>query len=149
MNAIDAAVKSFIEADTDPGGMSEPDQGATGGVHQGTAPQNAPFPRYHFQEIDDIALYSLSRLVADHCFYALTALAVDDPVNGGREGAYTAGRLIERARTKFTDPNGLTVDGKTLLYCRYRNALAPGFEKDTTQDRYIYSKGMVLEIWLA
>ena len=149
MNTIDAAIKSFIEADTDPGGMNEPENGAIGGVHKGVAPQNTAYPRYHFSEIDDDALYSFGGLVADHCFYALTAFAVDDPIGGGREGSFTAGRLAERARSKFTDPNGLTVDGKTLLYCRYRNALAEGFDKDSTQDRYIYSKGMVLELWLA
>src|ERR1041384_6843750 len=108
MNAIDAAVKAFIEADTDPGGMNEADQGAIGGVHQGVAPQNTPYPRYHFQEIDDTGIYSFSRLVADHCYYSLQVFAVDDT----REGAYTAGRLIERAREKFTDPDGLAVAGK-------------------------------------
>lgn len=149
MNAIDLALKAFIEADTDPGGMNESENGAIGGVHQGVAPQNTAYPRFHFQEIDDIGVYAFSRLVADHLFYALTALAVDDPINGGREGAFTAGRLIERARTKLTDPAGLVVAGKTLLYCRFQHALAPGFDKDDTQDRYIYSKGMVLEIWLA
>jgi hypothetical protein len=43
----------------------------------------------------------------------------------------------------------MTVAGKTLLYCRFMHSLAPEFEKDPTQDRYIYSKGMILEIWLA
>lgn len=149
MIAIDAGIKTFIDADTDVGGMNEPELGAIGGVHQGVAPQNTAYPRFHFQEIDDVAAYAFGGLVADHCFYSLTALAVDDPIDGGREGAFTSGRLIERARTTFTDPNGLSVNGKTLLYCRYRNALAPGFDKDETQDRYIYSKGMVLELWLA
>lgn len=121
MNAIDKAIKDFIEADTDPGGMNESELGAIGGVHQGVAPQNTAYPRYHFAEIDDIGVYAFSKLVADHCYYSLTALAVDDPIGGGggREGAFTAGRLIERARSKFTDPAGLVVAGKTLLYCRF------------------------------
>lgn len=150
MNVLDEAIKAFVLADVEAGGMNEPESGAIGGVHQGVAPQNTPFPRYHFQEIDDIGIYAFGGLVADHCFYSLTALAVDDiAMNVEREGAFTAGRLIERARTKFTDPNGLTVNGKTLLYCRYRNALPPGYDKDATRDYYVYSKGMVLEIWLA
>lgn len=145
MNAIDKAIKDFVEADTEAGGMNEPDNGAIGGVHQGVAPQNTLYPRYHFSEIDDIGVYSFGGLVADHCYYSLTALAKDD----SREGVFTAGRLIERARTKFTDPQGLTIDGKTLLYCRFMRSLVPTFEKDTTGDSYIYSKGMILEIWLA
>ena len=152
MNVIDAAVKSFIEDDTEAGGMNEPEFGAIGGVHQGVAPQNTPFPRYHFQEIDDFALYSFGGLAADHCYYSLTALAVDDPIGGGREGAFTAGRLRDRARTQFTDPYGpapLVVEGKAVLYSRFLRSLAPGFEKDTNLDRYIYSKGMILELWLA
>lgn len=159
MNAIDKAIKDYIEADTEAGGMNEPESGAVGGVHQGVAPQNTPYPRYHFAEIDDIGVYSFSKLVADHCYYSLTALARDDVVvheESGqpeeREGVFTAGRLIERARTKFTDPFGaqpLAVAGKTLLYCRFMRSLVPTFEKDSTGDSYIYSKGMILEIWLA
>jgi hypothetical protein len=150
MNVIDAGIVAFIDADTDPDGMSEPEAGAIGGVHQGVAPQGTLFPRYVFQEVDDLPAYAFAGLVADHVLYQLTVQAVDDVAgNVGREGAFTAGRLIERARTKFTDPDGLTIDGKAIMYCRFQRNTVPQFTKDETQDRYIYSKGMLIELWLA
>lgn len=149
MNALDAALVAFIEADDDPDGMNEPENGAAGGVHQGVAPQGTLYPRFVFSEVDDLPAYSFAGLVADHLLYQLTVQAVDDPVNGGREGVFTAGRLVERARTKFTDPDGLTISGKTIMYCRFQRNTVPQFTKDSTQDRYIYSKGLLLELWLA
>jgi hypothetical protein len=150
VNVIDAALVAFIDADTELDGMSEPEVGAIGGVHQGVAPQGALFPRYVFQEVDDQPAYAFASLVADHVLYQLTAQAVDDVSgNVGREGAFTAGRLIERARTKLTDPNGLTIAGKTIMYCRFQRSTVPQFTKDETQDRYIYSKGLLIELWLA
>lgn len=156
MNTIDAAIVAFIEADTDPDGMNEPEAGAVGGVHQGVAPEKTPFPRYVFQSVDNNPAYAFAGLVADHALYQLTAQAVDDILihentgtQEGREGAFTAGRLIERARTKFTDPDGMVIDGKTLLYCRYQRDTVPQYLKDEGRERYIYSKGMLLELWLA
>ena len=147
MNALEESIVTLAMADTGSDGMNHPQTGAIGGFHQGVAPEGTPFPRMRFQQIDDIGVYSFSRLVADHCFYSLVFDAVDDPQLG--EGAAIAGDLAERARSKFTDPHGLTVNGKTLLYYRFRHALTPMFTKDSTHDRYIYTKGMVLEIWLA
>jgi hypothetical protein len=155
MNALDAAIVAFIEADDDTDGMSEPEVGAVGGVHQGVAPQGTPFPRYVFSEVDDLPAYSFAGLVADHMLYQLTVQAQDDIVVQGesqateREGVFTAGRLIERARTKFTDPDGLIISGKTIMYCRFQRNTVPQFTKDANQDRYIYSKGLLLELWLA
>lgn len=149
MNAMDIAIQSAMLADTGSGGLNEPDVGAIGGFHQLVAPQNSAFPRVHFQMLDDQPLYSFTSNVADHLFYQVVAHAVDDPINGGREGVQTSGRLAERARALFTDPAGVSVSGKTLLYSRFMNSIPPDAVKDENLDRYVYSKGMVLEIWLA
>lgn len=147
MNAVDEMIVTAMNADIDPGGLNEPENGATGGFHQLVAPQDAGFPRNRFQELDRDRLYAFGGPVADHFFYQLVFDAVDHPTRG--EGAAIAGRLKERAIDLFTDPDGLIVSGKTLLYSRFRMDVPPQAIKDETQDRYIYSKGMVLEIWLA
>lgn len=147
MNVLDQAIKTFMEADTTAGGLNHPSDGAIGGFHQGVAPQNTAFPRCRFIEVDDIGVYAFAGLVADRCYYSLLFDAVDDADKG--EGVALAGALAERARTKFTDPNGLSVDGKTLLYSRFQHALTPMFTKDEARDLYICTKGFILQVWLA
>ena len=144
MNALDVAITSKLIGDVEAGGVNHPTTGATGGFHQGTAPQTATFPRLHFQELIDTALYSFSALQADHVFYQFNWFAVD----GNEEGVTVAGRLAERARTLFTDPS-MSVTGKTLLYSRFERSIPQGFDWDDTNNRYVYSKGFILEVWLS
>jgi hypothetical protein len=131
-------------ADTGAGGVNNSSTGATGGFHQGVAPQGATYPRFHFTEILDTALYSCKTLSADHCYYQLTAFAVD----GNEEGVVTAGRLAERARVLLFDP-AMSVSGKTLLYSRFDRSIPPGYEWDVGENRFKYSKGFYLQLWLA
>lgn len=147
MNALDEMIAGAMVADTGVGGVNETDAGAIGGIHQLVAPQNSPFPRCRFQELDRDRLYAFGGPVADHFFYQIAFDAVDHLSQG--EGASIAGRLKERAIDLLTDPAGLTVSGKTLLYCRVRGDIPPQAIKDQDRDAYVYSKGMVLEIWLA
>lgn len=141
---LDEAIYAKMVADTGAGGVNHATTGATGGFHQGVAPQNATFPRIHFQELLDTAFYSFQTLKIDHCYYQFTAFAV----NSNETGTKTAGRLAERARTLFTDPS-MSVSGKTLLYSRFERTIPPTFQWDDTSNRYIYSKGFILELWLA
>ena len=147
MNALEVMLVAAMIADTDPGGLNEPENGATGGFHQLVAPQSAGFPRCRFQELDGRVLYSFGGPVASHFFYQLSFDAVDHPTLG--EGAAIAGRLKERAAELFTDPEGVSVEGHTLLYCRCRGDVPPQAVKKDTEDVYVYTKGMVLELWLA
>lgn len=146
MNAIDAAVRALMVADTGTGGVNNASTGATGGFWQGVAPDNAGFPRIHFQEILDTGIYSFKNLSADHCYYQFTVFARDG--NPTEEAVYTAGRLAERLRAILTDPN-MTISGKTLLYSRFDRSIPPRFEQDESQSRTIYAKGFYLELWLA
>lgn len=106
------------------------------------ASENAGLPRIHFQELLDTPLYTNQTLVADHCYYQFTVFAV----SGNESGAVTAGRLAERARSILTDAS-LSVTGKTLLYSRFERSIPARTELDGT--RVIYSKGFILEVWLA
>lgn len=144
MNTLDVAIATTLTADTGTGGVNHVTTGATGGFHQLVAPQGSTFPRIHFQELIDTPLYSFRNLIADHCYYQFTSFAVD----GNEEGVTVAGRLAERARALLTDPS-MSVTGKTLLYSRFERSLPARAEWDDTSSRHIYSKGFILEVWLA
>ena len=144
MNALDIAITSTLNADTGAGGVNNASTGATGGFHQLIAPANATFPRIHFQELVTSALYSFQTLSADHCYYQFTSFAVD----GNEEGVTVAGALAERARTILTDPT-MSVSGKTLLYSRFERSLPARADWDDVIKKHIYSKGFILELWLA
>lgn len=144
MNALEVAITTLMLADTASGGLNHATTGATGGFHQGTAPQSATFPRIHFQKIQKRPLYAFKNLSARYLYYQLTAFAVDS----NEAGADTAGRLAERAEALFTDPS-LTVTGQLVQYCRPAVSIPDRFDWDETNSRYIYSKGFYLELWLA
>ena len=144
MNALDIAITSLLDGDTVAGGVNNASTGATGGFHQLVAPQGATFPRIHFQELLDTGIYSFANLNADSVYYSFIVYAVD----GNEEGVAVAGRLAERARSILTDPS-MSVTGKTLLYSRFDRSLPARAEWDDTGNRFIYSKGFYLQLWLA
>lgn len=142
MNALDVALRAKLLADTGPGGVNNATTGATGGFHQLVAPQKAGFPRFHFQELIDTALYSFTRLKADHVFYQFTVFAVDS----NEAGTATSGRLAERARIVLTDP-AIDIEGKRLIYSRFERSIPPQAEWDDVNNKYIYNKGFILELY--
>jgi hypothetical protein len=141
--ALDIAIYSKLTGDTGAGGVNHATTGATGGFHNGSAPQDAGFPRIHFMELVTTAGYSFSTLISDHSYYEFTAFAVD----GQSAGGTTAKTLIERVRTLLTDPS-LTVTGKTVLYCRFERTVPRRPEWDDAGSRFVYSAGIIVEIWL-
>lgn len=149
MNALEQALYTTLTADTGTGGVNHASTGATGGFHNPVAPQKVNgqpvgYPRMHFQELLNTAIYSFQNLNADHCYYQFTVFTVDS----NEEGIATAGRLAERARALLTDPI-MSVTGKSLLYSRYERSIPVRAEWDDTNSRNIYSKGFILELWLA
>lgn len=146
MNALETALVTAMNADNIVGGLNEPENGATGGFHQLVAPQNTGFPRCRFQKLDRDPLYSFSTRVADRFFYQIAFDAVDHPTLG--DGAFISGKFEERAIDLFTD-GALSVSGKTVLYSRFFNSIPPLAEWDVDNNRYVYSKGIVVQLWLA
>lgn len=143
-NALNAAIYSKLTADTGTGGVNHSTAGALGGFHQGVAPPDATLPRIHFQKLTGTPEYSFQNVSARNMYYQFTAFAVD----GNEEGATTAGRLAERAQALFTDP-ALTVTGSTVIHARPIREIPDGFEQNETDSKTIYSKGFILELWLA
>lgn len=133
-----------MAADTGAGGVNHATTGATGGIHQLDAPEKTNPPYLIFQEASDVANYAFSNaLKTDHVFYMVRAFAVD--ANAG--GATTVAILADRLKALFTNP-AMTVTGKSLLSCRFDRSFPPVKERDKTNQRWLYSRGVLVEVWL-
>lgn len=142
--ALDQALYAKLTADTGVGGVNHATTGATGGFHNGAAPQGAGFPRVHFQELAKTREYTFTTLSHERGYYQISAFAVD----GNSEGVTIAKTLAERIETLLTDPS-MAVTGKSLLCCRPERMDPMFYERDDPNDRFIYSQRLILEVWLA
>lgn len=121
---------------------------SNGGIFQGTAPQETSFNYTVFQELLDTPLYTFNALAADHFFYQIKHLAVNDANSTTISGPFAAGALADRTRVLLMDPV-LNVSGKTVLYCRFIRSIPFYSEWDETNDRDIFHKGGIYELWLS
>ena len=141
MNALDAALYTVLNADTGAGGVKTI---ATGGIFQLDAPQKTVPPYLIFQEANDTPGYTFGNLlVFDHVYYMLRAFAV----NANEDGPQTAGKIADRLKVLLTNPS-LTVTGKAVLSCRFDRSYPPLKEFDSANNRFIYSRGVLIEAWL-
>ena len=141
MNVLDTALKTKLDADTGAGGVANL---ATGGIFQLDAPQKTVPPYLIFQEANDTPGYTFGNLLAfDHVYYVLRAFAV----NANEDGPQTAGKIADRLKVLLTNPS-LAVSGKTVLSCRFDRSYPPLKEFDSANNRFIYSRGVLIETWL-
>lgn len=145
MRVLDAAIYAKLTGDTGGGGVNTL---SNGGIYQLNAKQAAPFNFTVFQELLDTPDYAFSALSADHVFYQIKHVCVDDANNTTISGPVAAGTLADRTRVLLTDPT-LNVTGKTMLYCRFNRSIPTYSEWDATGSKFIYHKGGIYEIWLA
>lgn len=146
MTTLDAAMRTVMTADTGSGGVNHSSTGATGGFHQLDAPQGTLYPYVVFQEASDVPGYAMGNaLKFDHVFYMIRAFAKDSPTDGG---AIVVGSLADRLKVLFTNPS-LSVSGKTIMSCRFDRSFPPLKEKDRiTSGDFVYSRGVLVEVWL-
>ena len=142
MLALDIGLKSALDADTIAGGVKTL---ATGGIHQLRAPEKTVEPYVVFQEAGDFPIYAFrNTLIADHIFYFIKGVAID--LNEG--GATIVAKIADRLKTLLTNPT-LTVSGKTVLSCRFDRSYPPMVERDEVNQRDVYSRGILAEIWVS
>lgn len=141
--ALDIAIYSKLSGDTGMGGVATL---STGGIDQMIGKQGASFPRTLFQELTAMHQYSFGSRQCVHEFYQFKAMAVD-PVNSSDEGVSLAGAIVDRIVTLLTDPT-MTVTGSALLYCRPDRSIPPFIEWDSMNNRNVYHKGIICELWL-
>ncbi len=142
MNVLDIAIKSALSADSAPGGVAAL---ATGGIFQLDAPQGTSPPYLIFQEANDQPGYTFGNtLVYDHAFYMIRGFTAD----GNTSGQAQASVIADRLKTLLTNPS-LSVSGKTVLSSRFDRSYPPLKEFDSANNRWIYSRGVLCEIWLS
>lgn len=142
MNVLDTAIQAVLAADNGAGGVFTL---STGGIFQAKAPQGV-FPPYTlWQEATDVPGYTFGNtLKFDHFFYVFRAFAVD----ANTSGPYQAGAIADRLKALLTNPT-LTVTGKAVLSARFDRSLPPLEEWDDANNRYIWMRGIIAEIWIA
>ncbi len=149
MNTLDAGVYSLLAADTASGGVANivgTDGDGVKQIYQGKASQKASPPYVIFWQPNDFPQYAFGNTVqSDHVFYAVQGFAADTPTASGPS---TAGSLADRLRVLFLNPT-LTVTGKTVLSCRPLQTLNPSEDWDDTNGRWVYSRGWIVETWVA
>lgn len=132
----------MLDADSGAGGVAAL---ATGGTYQLDAPQGTTPPYVIWQEASDMPTYAFGNSnQADHVFYMIRAFAVDANTSGQSQ----VGAIADRLKTLLTNPS-LTVSGKAVLSARFDRSYPPLKEWDAANNRYIYSRGILCEVWVA
>lgn len=141
--ALNQAIYSKLSGDSGIGGVNTL---STGGIDQVISRQGAGYPRTIFRELPFVHGYSFRSRVCVHGFYNFTVQAVD-PVNTSDEGLSLVDAIVDRLIVLFTDPT-ISVSGSSLLYCRPDRTVPATSEWDQANNRNIYYKGIICELWL-
>lgn len=142
MLALDVGLRAALIGDTGAGGVNTL---ATGGIHQQNAPDKTVEPYVIFQEVSDFAVYAFGNsLKADHVFYLIRAVARD----ANESGPVTVAKIADRLKTLLTNPT-LAVSGKSVLGCRFDRSYPPLKERDETNQGWVYTRGVLAELWVA
>lgn len=131
----DAALIALIGTDTD--GNKK--------TYQGKTPQGVVPPYLIWQEASDFPGYAFGNTLRyDHTFYMFRAFAVD----ANTSGASQAGAIADRLKVLLTNPS-LTVSGKSVLSARFDRSYPPTEEFDSANNRHIWGRGVLIEVWVA
>lgn len=152
MNVLDAAIYLMMVSDTGAGGIATI---STGGIHQLDAPEEQPdgsatVPPYTiFRSASNDPNYTFGNTLAfNYGVYAIQGYATDVPAGVPMpDGLSVSGAIADRLFTLFLNA-ALTVSGRTVACCRPLSEIAPQKERDTTSNRWLYSRGWLIETWL-
>lgn len=146
MNVLDVGLRAAMTADTGSGKLAAL---SNGGIFQLTAPPGAVFNYTVFQRLLRQPEHGFGNTEqAKHFFYQIKHYAIDDVNNTNKTGTEAASLMADRAAVLLTNPS-LSVSGQTVLSCRFDRSIPDGVDRDEANDRFIYSKGGIFEIWLA
>lgn len=146
MYALDVALLAAMAADTGTGKLANL---SNGGIFQLAAPPTAIFNYTVFHRLLRLPTYGMGNsLRAGHFFYQIKHYAVDDVNNTNKTGTEAAALMADRAVVLLTNPS-LSVSGQTVLSCRFDRSIPDFAERDEANDRFIYSKGGIFEVWLS
>lgn len=142
MNVLDVGLLAALNADVGAGGIFTL---ATGGIFQLDAPQGTIPPYVIFQEAADTPGYTFRNTnVFDHLFYMIRAFGVDANTSGQSQ----VGAIADRLAILLTNLS-LAVSGKNVLSARFDRSYPPLKEWEAANNRYVYSRGILSEIWVS
>ncbi len=130
--------------DVEPGGVNEPELGATAGFHNGKAPENTGYDRVVVKHLTGLPRHTFTDEYARRCFIQFMVYTID-PANGGETGTAKATRLNKRIQYLFSH-KAEEINDPSLVSSLLDSELA----LDSTEDssgRTIYSEGCIMEMW--
>lgn len=139
-------ISTRLNADTNPGGVNEPDNGATAGFHRGRAPEGAGYDRVVIKDVTSLPVRTFAGPIGLRKFVQFMVYTVD-PANGGETGTGKCARLVKRIEVLFEAADAEIAD-PSLIGSFLDRELALGSEQDS-QGRDIYSAGCIFAFWTA
>lgn len=147
MNVLDTAIQLILVSDNVAGGIVEL-TGETADLQKiwmGDAPPKTPSPYVIWRPVSNVPTYTFGNTVAfNNTVHAIQGFAADTPE---KDGVTAVGEIADRLEVLFLNA-ALTVAGKTLMCCRPLAEISFGKERDDTNDRWLYSRGWLIESWL-
>lgn len=133
-----------LNNDTDPGGVNEPDNGATAGFHRGRAPEGTGYDRVIVKDVTGLPVRTFVGPLGMRKFVQFMVYTVD-PANGGYTGTGKCTRLVNRIVTLFEGAD--TVIGDSSLRGCFLDRELPLESEQDAQGRDVYSAGCIFAFW--
>ena len=133
-----------LSADTDPGGVNEPGNGATAGFHRSRAPEGIGYDRVIVKDVTGLPVRTFASPIGMTRFVQFMVYTVD-PVNGGETGTAKCARLKNRIVSRFEAADE-EIGDPSLRGCFLDRELAMDTQTDSS-GRDIYSAGCIFAFW--
>lgn len=140
-----AIINTRLTGDTDPGGVNEPDSGATAGFHRGKAPEGAGYDRVIFKDVTGLPVRTLSSPDLTMRKFVQFMVYTVDPANGGETGTGKCARLVKRIVTLF-EQSDEAIGDPALRGAFLDRELSMDTDTDSN-GRDVYSAGVIFEFW--
>jgi len=133
-----------LSEDTDPGGVNEPDNGATAGFHRGKAPEGTGYDRVIFKDVTGLPVRTFAGPLGMRRFVQFMVYTTD-PANGGETGTGKCSRLNQRIESLFEAADEAIGDA-SLVGCFLERELPLDSDVDSN-GRDVYSAGCIFAFW--
>lgn len=139
-------ISTRLNGDTDPGGINEPDNGATAGFHRGRAPEGTGYDRVIVKDVTGLPVRTLSSPDLTVRKFVQFMVYTVDPANGGETGTAKCTRFVNRIVTLFEQTDEAI--GDPSLRGAFLDRELPLDSEQDSQGRDIYSAGVIFEFWM-
>lgn len=137
-------ISTRLNGDTDPGGVNEPDNGATAGFHRGRAPEGTGYDRVIVKDVTGLPVRTFAGPIGKRKFVQFMVYTVD-PANGGETGSGKCERMRDRIIELFEAQDEAI--GDPSLQGAFLDRELPMETQQDTLGRDVYSAGCVFTFW--